>query len=65
MARSPATMAIYAAGVAALEERFAVILTPPEGKTQWTPDDARRHVGNQVETPLSPREKISAIHSLA
>ncbi|EWS89751.1 hypothetical protein SSIG_07781 [Streptomyces filamentosus NRRL 11379] len=45
------------------EERFAVILTPPEGKTWWTPDDARRHMGNQVETPVSPREKISAIHS--
>ncbi|RST20770.1 RacO protein [Streptomyces sp. WAC04770] len=47
------------------EERFASILTPPEGKTRWTCDDASRRVGNQVENPVTAQEKISAIHSLA
>ncbi|MFE7097882.1 MULTISPECIES: DUF6192 family protein [Streptomyces] len=46
-------------------ERFAAICTPPEGKTRWTADDASRRVGNQVETPISPEEKVSAIHALA
>ncbi|MER8073490.1 DUF6192 family protein [Streptomyces sp. NPDC094034] len=46
-------------------ERFAAILTPPEGKTRWTVDDARRQVGVQVETPVSTREKVTAIHALA
>ncbi|MFF2643434.1 DUF6192 family protein [Streptomyces niveus] len=45
------------------EERFAPPLTPPEGKTRWTADDASRRVGNQVETPVTPQEKITAIHS--
>ncbi|TDC76422.1 DUF6192 family protein [Streptomyces hainanensis] len=47
------------------EERFAAILTPPEGKGRWTTDDASRRVGQQVETPVSPQEKITAIRSLA
>jgi hypothetical protein len=46
-------------------ERFAAILTPPEGKTRWTPDDANRRVGRQVVKPVTPQEKISAIHTLA
>lgn len=47
------------------EERFASILTPPEGKSRWTPDDAKRRVGWQVIKPVTPQEKVSAIHSLA
>lgn len=47
------------------EERFDAILTPPGGKPRWTVDDASRRVGNQVETPVTPQEKITAIHSLA
>ncbi|MEU3793999.1 DUF6192 family protein [Streptomyces fructofermentans] len=47
------------------EERFAAILTPPAGKTRWTADDANRRVGRQVDTPVSPEEKVSAIHALA
>ncbi len=47
------------------QERFASILTPPEGKTRWNTDDARRRVGNRVETPVTPQERITAIHSLA
>lgn len=47
------------------EERFASILALPEGKVRWTVDDARRRVGNRVETPVTPKEKITAIHTLA
>lgn len=46
-------------------ERFDVIKNPPKGKSRWTPDDASRQVGQQVETPVTPQEKITAIHSLA
>ncbi|WP_051853297.1 DUF6192 family protein [Streptomyces aureocirculatus] len=47
------------------EERYAAVKTPPEGKSRWTPDDASRRVGRQVENPVSPQEKVIAIHSLA
>lgn len=47
------------------ERRFATILTLPEGKARWTKDDANRQVGQQVETPITPQEKVTAIHSLA
>lgn len=53
------------AGIEDEQERFAAILTPPEGKARWTPDDARRRVGWQVTKPITPQEKVSAIHSLA
>ncbi|MEV6333043.1 DUF6192 family protein [Streptomyces sp. NPDC051909] len=46
-------------------ERYAAIETPPAGKTRWTMDDARRRTGVQVETPVSPQEKVTAIHALA
>lgn len=51
--------------ILAYEERFAAILVLPEGKLRWTVDDASRRVGNRVETPVTPKEKISAIHTLA
>ncbi|MFD5513351.1 DUF6192 family protein [Streptomyces sp. NPDC127051] len=47
------------------EERFAVILNPPAGKERWTADEANRRVGRQVQRPVTPQEKISAIHTLA
>ncbi|WP_309228483.1 DUF6192 family protein, partial [Streptomyces lunaelactis] len=47
------------------QERFDAIFTPPGGKARWTPDDASRRVGNRVETPVTPKEKITAIHTLA
>lgn len=47
------------------EERFTAITSPPEGKARWTPDEARRRVGRQVERPVTPQEKVSAIHTLA
>nr|WTB12141.1 DUF6192 family protein [Streptomyces antimycoticus] len=47
------------------EERFAAIEQPPEGKKRWTVDDANRRVGRQVEHPVSPQEKVTAIHTLA
>lgn len=53
------------AGISDPEERFAAILTPSEGKARWTPDDASRRVGRQVAKPVTPQEKISAIHTLA
>ncbi|MFE3587400.1 DUF6192 family protein [Streptomyces niveus] len=53
------------AGIADEEERFAVILTPPPGRTRWTPDEANRRAGRQVVKPVTPQEKVSAIHTLA
>ncbi|MFE9881969.1 DUF6192 family protein [Streptomyces sp. NPDC005784] len=53
------------ASVADDEERFATILTPPEGRSRWTPDEANRRVGRQVVKPVTPQEKVSAIHTLA
>jgi hypothetical protein len=47
------------------EERWATILTPPEGKSRWAPDEANRRVGRQVVKPVTPQEKITAIHTLA
>lgn len=47
------------------EERFSAIASPPEGKSRWTPDEANRRVGRQVVKPVTPQEKISAIHTLA
>ncbi|MFI5905406.1 DUF6192 family protein [Streptomyces cyaneofuscatus] len=53
------------AGIPDAAERFAAALNPPEGKMRWTADEARRRVGRQVENPVTPQEKISAIHTLA
>ncbi len=53
------------AGIDVEAEWFAAIGTPPDGKTRWTVDDARRRAGVQVETPVSPQEKVTAIHALA
>ncbi|MFJ2196414.1 DUF6192 family protein [Streptomyces violaceusniger] len=47
------------------EERFAVLRTPPAGKTRWTPDEAKRRVGWRVDNPETPQEKITEIHHLA
>jgi hypothetical protein len=47
------------------DERFAAIVVLSEGKSRWTADDAIRRVGQQVETPVTPQEKVTAIHSLA
>ncbi|MFG2352054.1 DUF6192 family protein [Streptomyces phaeochromogenes] len=53
------------ASIADEEERFAAILTPPPGRSRWTPDEAKRHTGRQVDKPVTSQEKISAIHTLA
>ncbi|MGW6463942.1 DUF6192 family protein [Streptomyces rubiginosohelvolus] len=53
------------AGISDPAERFATALNPPEGKTRWTADEARRRVGRQVDRPVTPQEKVSAIHTLA
>nr|WP_241672359.1 DUF6192 family protein [Streptomyces sp. IB2014 016-6] len=47
------------------DERFAAITTPPEGRVRWTPDDAHRRVGRRVDNPVTPQEKVTAIHVLA
>jgi hypothetical protein len=47
------------------EERYEAITRPPEGKSLWTPDEANRRVGRQVVKPVTPQEKVSAIHTLA
>ncbi|WP_051755564.1 DUF6192 family protein [Kitasatospora purpeofusca] len=46
-------------------ERFEVILAPPRPRGRWTPDEAKRRVRRQVERPVSPEEKVRAIHTLA
>ncbi|MFF7191853.1 DUF6192 family protein [Streptomyces sp. NPDC008222] len=53
------------ASIADDEERFAAILTPPSGRSRWTPDEAKRRTGRQVANPVTPQEKVSAIHTLA
>ncbi|MER6563618.1 DUF6192 family protein [Streptomyces sp. NPDC001027] len=53
------------AGIADEEERFEAIGTPPAGKSRWTPDEANRRAGRQVVKPVTPQEKVSAIHTLA
>lgn len=53
------------AGITDEQERFAAILNPPEGRARWSADEARRRVGRQVEHPITPQEKVSAIHTLA
>nr|BEK69095.1 hypothetical protein KPHV_63220 [Kitasatospora purpeofusca] len=50
------------AGIGDERERFAAILTPPPEKGRWTADWAKRRVGRQVEVPITPQEKVSAIH---
>ncbi|MFD0344561.1 DUF6192 family protein [Streptomyces sp. NPDC127117] len=37
----------------------------PTAKPAGRPDDASRRVRHQVENPVTPQEKISAIHTLA
>nr|BFD80655.1 hypothetical protein StreXyl84_00560 [Streptomyces sp. Xyl84] len=53
------------AGIAGEKERFEAIRTPPEGWSRWTPDEANRRAGRQVVKPVTPREKVSEIHTLA
>lgn len=53
------------AGTADEEERFEAIGTPPAGKSRWTPGEANRRAGRQVVKPVTPQEKVSAIHTLA
>ncbi|MGW4733131.1 DUF6192 family protein [Streptomyces shenzhenensis] len=48
------------ASIADEEERFATILTPPRGKPRWTPDEAKRRTGRQVDKPVTPQEKVRA-----
>lgn len=47
------------------EERSAIILTPPEGKPGGSRTTPAARVANHVETPVTPQEKITAVHSLA
>ncbi|WP_327733146.1 DUF6192 family protein [Streptomyces nojiriensis] len=47
------------------QQRFATVKQPPADKSRWTADDASRVLGWQVENPVTPQEKITAIHSLA
>ncbi|MFK4111092.1 DUF6192 family protein [Streptomyces sp. NPDC002176] len=53
------------AGIAGEVERFEAIGTPPEGKPQWMPEEANRRAGRQVVRPITPQDKVSAIHTLA
>ncbi|MFF5523203.1 DUF6192 family protein [Streptomyces coeruleorubidus] len=49
--------------------RWEKILHPPlhewSGTNRWTLGAARREVGHQVSRPVTPQEKIRAIHTLA
>lgn len=53
------------ASIADDEERFTTITSPPQGRSRWTPDEANRRVGGQVVKPVTPKEKVGAIHTLA
>ncbi|MFH8350556.1 DUF6192 family protein [Streptomyces sp. NPDC018045] len=56
------------AGIQDEAERFAVIDDPPEdrhGRKRWTPENAKRRVGQMVDRPATPQEKVRAIHHLA
>lgn len=46
-------------------ERFHVVAHPPDNVVRWTPDHAKRYVGMQPQVPVTPQEKVTAIHSLA
>ncbi|WP_326594508.1 DUF6192 family protein [Streptomyces sp. NBC_01803] len=52
------------ASIADDEERFAAIADPPPGRPCWTPDEANRRVGQRVAKPVTPQEKITAVHTL-
>ncbi|MFE3940114.1 DUF6192 family protein, partial [Streptomyces goshikiensis] len=47
------------------QERFTAIGNPPVNRGRWTPDEATRRVGHQVQRPVTAQEKVSAIHTLA
>ncbi len=53
------------AGIADEEQRFQTIGAPPRGKSRWTPDEAKRQAGRQIVHPVTPQERVSAIHTLA
>lgn len=59
------TVQYILAGITDDEERFDTILNPLPGTPRWTPDEANRRVRRQVDRPVTPQEKVSAIHSLA
>lgn len=42
------------ASLADEEERLATILTSPPGRSRWTPDEAKRRTGRQVDKPVTP-----------
>lgn len=46
-------------------QRFHAIAHPPAKVGRWTPDHAKRYVGQQPQVPVTPQEKVTAIHSLA
>ncbi|MER5218622.1 DUF6192 family protein [Streptomyces sp. NPDC002838] len=55
------------ASIADDEERFAAPADPPpdrSGRRRWTPDGAKRRVGQQVTKPATPEEEVRAIHRL-
>ncbi|MFE3206478.1 DUF6192 family protein [Embleya sp. NPDC059237] len=47
------------------DARFHVIANPLAVVGRWTTDEAKRYVGQQPEVPVSPQEKVTAIHALA
>ncbi|MBF6066377.1 RacO protein [Nocardia terpenica] len=47
------------------DEAFELIKHLPEGQRRWTPDAAKRVVGERPEHPTSVQERVEAIHRLA
>ncbi|MEU9438615.1 DUF6192 family protein [Streptomyces sp. NPDC048252] len=45
------------------EERFEAILTPPAGKSRWSPDEANRRAGRQAS--ISPAKVSTRMPSVA
>ncbi|MFB6908035.1 DUF6192 family protein [Streptomyces bacillaris] len=50
--------------LAALPDRFEVILNPPEGKDRWTEDAALSRAGRLPHRPLTKDEKLDRVKTL-
>ncbi|MEU5234900.1 DUF6192 family protein [Streptomyces anulatus] len=50
--------------LAALPDRFEVILNPPEGKDRWTEDVALSRAGRLPHRPLTKDEKLDRVRTL-
>lgn len=62
--RAPGTSWAVHKALAALPDRFEVILNPPEGKDRWTEDAALSRAGRLPHRPLTKDEKLDRVRTL-